>query len=231
MVKSIFGKQFLGLLIALTLVVSATIPYGCSSGASSGLSEGKIVYEVSFEDANINPMMKALLPSEVTTYFKNNRTCTVISMGMSMMETRLISDASAFTYTTLMDAMGKKIALVLNKAQVEENYSDRVDLKVMHTGETKVIAGMQCKQAMITDSTNNTYPVYYTEDLNVTNPNWSSPFRDIKGFMMEYSIRFGEMVMNLKAKEVVGVENDESLFTVPEGYQIVKDTKDLKLDL
>jgi hypothetical protein len=152
-------------------------------------------------------------------------------MGMSMMETRLISDASAFTYTTLMDAMGKKIALVLNKAQVEENYSDRVDLKVMHTGETKVIAGMQCKQAMITDSTNNTYPVYYTEDLNVTNPNWSSPFRDIKGFMMEYSIRFGEMVMNLKAKEVVGVENDESLFTVPEGYQIVKDTKDLKLDL
>lgn len=231
MIISISIKRLTGWFIAVLLVVSSILPYGCSSGDSSGLSEGKIVYEVTFEDANINPMMKALLPSEVTTYFKNNRTCTVISMGMNMMETRLISDAAAFTYTTLMDAMGKKIALVLNKAQVEENYSDRVDLKVMHTGETKVIAGIECKQAMITDSTNNTYPVYYTEELSVKNPNWSSPYRDIKGCMMEYSIRFGDMVMNLKAKEVTGVENDESLFTIPEGYQIVKDTKELKLDL
>ncbi|MBL7914103.1 MAG: hypothetical protein JNL49_03585 [Bacteroidia bacterium] len=220
-----------GLLLTALFLISGLIPYGCKSGLHSGLEEGKIVYEVTFESADINPIMKALLPGEVTTYFSGGKTCTIISMGMNMMETRLISDAMSFKYTTLVSAMGKKMALVLDKNQVAQNYSDRVELKVVHTGETKEIAGIKCKQAMVTDSTNNTYPVYYTEDFDVQSPNWSSPFRDIDGMLMEYSIRFGDMVMNLKAKEIVAGKNDVSLYTVPEGYEVFTDPKDMKLTM
>jgi hypothetical protein len=168
-------------------------------------------------------MMKAMLPSEVVTYFSNNKTCTVISMGMNMMETRLISDAINYRYTTLVAAMGRKVAMVMDKKQVEHNFLDRVSLEVRHTSETKDIAGVSCRQAIITDSTNHTYPVYYTSDIAVKQPNWSSPFRDIDGLLMEYSIRFGGIVMNLKAKEIINVKNEQSFFEIPEGYEIIKD--------
>ena len=212
----------------LVILVSVLAPYGCKRSPFDGVEQGKVVYDVTFEAADMNPMMKALLPSEVTTYFDKDRTCTVISMGMNMMETRLISDAVNFKYTTLISAMGRKVAMVLDKKQVDENFSDRVNLKVVHTSEMKEIAGLQCKQALITDSTQNTYPVYYTEDLSLAEPNWSNPFRDIHGMLMEYSISFGGMVMKLKAKEIVNTKVDAALYVIPEGYEIIKDPKDMK---
>jgi hypothetical protein len=217
-----------GFILLTILSVALIAPYGCHKSPFDGLQEGKVVYDVTIEGEGMNPMMKAMMPSEVTTYFNNNKTCTVISMGMNMMETRLISDAVNFKYTTLISAMGKKIAMVLDKKQVAENYTDRVDLKVVQTGEEKEIAGVKCHQAMITDSTDHTYPVYYTQDLALSNPNWSSPFRDIDGLLMEYSISFGGMIMKLKAKEIVNTQVDASLYEIPEGYEIIKDPKDMK---
>lgn len=216
-------KYLKGILPAILLITVAIAPYGCKRGEFDGLKEGKVVYDVTFEGEEINPMVKAMLPSEVVTYFGDNKTCMVISMGMNMMETKLVSDASSYKYTTMVAAMGKKIAMILDKAQVDKNYLDRVDLKVVHTNEVKEIAGMQCKKATVTDSTDHTYDVYYTEDLAISNPNWSSPFRDIDGLLMEYSIQVGGMKMNLKAKEIVNIEQDPEIFKVPNDYEIVTD--------
>ena len=217
---------FRGSILLVLVLISLVAPYGCNNSPFDGLKEGKVVYDVTIEGEGMNPMMKAMMPSEVTTYFNNNKTCTVISMGMNMMETRLISDATNYKYTTLISAMGKKVAMVLDKKQVDENFTDRVDLKVVHTNEEKEIAGVKCRQAMVTDSTDHTYPVYYTEDLALKNPNWSSPFRDIEGLLMEYSISFGGMVMKLKAKEIVNTKNESSFYEIPEGYEIIKDPKE-----
>lgn len=221
-------KAIPGILVAFFLISTITLPVGCSRSEFDGMREGKIVYDVVIEGEDINPMMQAMMPSEVTCYFGNNKTCMVISAAMNMMETKLISDAENFKYTTLVSAMGRKIAMVLDKDQVKENYSDRVNLKVVHTNEVKEIAGISCRQVMVTDSTQNTYPVYYTNELAIDDPNWSSPFRDIDGMLMEYSIRFGGMVMNLKAKKIENVQHDPSMFEIPEGYEIITDPNEMR---
>ncbi len=220
-------KSFAAIVTGFLFTMMAVAPYGCSRGPFDGLSEGKVVYDVTFDGADIPPMMKAMLPSEVVTYFSGDKTCTIISMGMNMMETKLISDASKFNYITLVSAMGRKIAMVLNREQVKENYSDRVDLKIRYTGAEKEIAGIVCKEAMVTDSINNSYPVYYTDELAIKEPNWSSPFREIEGLLMEYSINISGMTMNLKAKKIVNEQHDPSLFEIPEGYDIIHDPKDM----
>jgi len=220
--------SLLGIAVALIFLCSSLMPYGCSHGPVDGLEEGKIIYDVTFETGEMNAMMKAMLPSEVITYFNDNKTCTVISMGMNMMETRLISDGINYKYTTLVSAMGRKVAMVMDKKQVETNYLDRVELQVRHTSEKKEIAGVSCKQAIITDSTNHTYPVYYTEEIAIKQPNWSSPFRDIDGLLMEYSISLGGIVMNLKAREIVKMVTEKSYFDIPEGYEIIKDPSAFK---
>ncbi len=222
---------FTGIVLALCWIAVVALPYGCSQSPFDGLKEGKIIYDVTFETGDMNPMMKAMLPSEVVTYFGDNKTCTVISMGMNMMETRLISDAKSYQYITLISAMGRKVAMVLDKKQVEKNFIDRVDLQVRHTSETKNIAGVTCRQAIITDSTNHTYPVYYTSEIAVNDPNWSSPFKDIEGLLMEYSISLGGMVMSLKAKEIINTKNEQSFFEIPEGYEIIKDPSEFKFSL
>ena len=125
--------------------------------------------------------------------------------------------------------MGKKIAMVLDGKQVESSFSDRVPLKVRYTDEVKEIAGIQCHQAMVTDSTDNSYAVYYTEQFGKSDYNWSTPFKDIKGMMMDYTIRFDNVIMKLTAKEVINEPNDSSLFQVPDGYEVITDPSQMQL--
>lgn len=222
-------KSFIPYLAGLLFAMSAVAPYGCSPGGGSGSREGRIVYDVEFDAEGLPPMMKAMLPSEITTWFSGDRTCTVIKAGMNMMETRLISDAVQFKYTTIVNAMGKKKAMVFDEEMVKREFLDRVPLKVVFTGEEKEIAGVQCRQAMITDSTNHTYPVYYTEDIGLDDPNWCTPFSEIKGLLMEYTISFGNFVMKLKAREVIRETADQSYFEIPEGYELITDPSQIKM--
>lgn len=221
-------KSFAAWLLFTGVLYSMLATYACNNGSGQP-GEGRIVYAVSVEGDAVDPMMKAMMPSEITTYFKNHMTTTIISMGMGMMETRMISDATARQYSTLISAMGKKVAMVMDGKTVEENFSDRVPLKVRYTEEMKEIAGLQCHQAMITDSTDNQYAVYYTDALGTVDYNWSTPFREIKGMMMEYSIRFDNVVLKLTAKEVVREPNDSSLFVVPPGYEVITDPAQMEM--
>lgn len=226
---SINKGSLLGSLVALLFAVSFLMPYGCSRSPFSNIDEGKIVYAVELDESeNINPMMKAMIPSEATCYFGNSRTCFVMAGPMGVFESRTISDASVYKLTTLISAMGKKMAMVLDKNQVEQNFADRVDLKMEYTGNSKQIAGVECKEVLVTDSIGNTYPVYFTEDLNVEKPNWNTPFREIEGMLMEYSVQFGNIRMKLTAKEIVNEKHDPLLFTIPEGYEIITDPSKLK---
>ena len=220
-----------GTAIALLWVMLAAAPYGCSRSPFDGMQEGKVVYEVTYETEGMNPMVKAMLPSEVVTYFSDNKTSTVISMGMNIMEMRMISDSKNQKHTVLFDGMGNKVALVLDKDQVEKNFKDRVQLQVRHTSETKEIAGVKCKQAIITDSTNHTYPVYYTDELALEAPNWSSSFSEIDGLLMEYSFSMNGIVFNLKAKEIVNIKNDQAFFEVPQGYKVVTDPSEVNFNM
>lgn len=222
------GRSFTGYILGMLFLLFAISPYGCKRSEYDGLKEGKVIYDVTFEGDEINPMIKALLPSEVITYFGNDRTCMVIAMGMNIMETKLISDAENMKYTTLVSAMGKKIAMIMNKQEVEENFLDRVKLKMVHTSEEKIIAGVSCKKVMVTDSTDNTYPVYYTDEISVENPNWSTPFREIDGLLMEYSINISGMTMNLVAKEIQNSKNELSFYEIPEDFEIIEDPEEIK---
>ncbi len=232
MISFKFKNSYLpGFLLSMAWLLIAVAPYGCSRSPFDGLQEGKVIYDVTVEDGNSNAMMAAMAPSEAITYFGDNKTCTVMKMAMNMMEMRLITDSKNYNHTVLFSGMGNKVALKLDKEQVDKNFADRVELQVRHTSETKEIAGVTCKQVIITDSTNHTYPVYYTDEISVNSPNWSSPFKEIDGLLMEFSVNIGGLVLNLKAKEIVNTKNEQAFFEIPEGYKIIKDPSELNFKL
>ncbi len=47
--------------------------------------------------------------------------------------------------------------------------------------------------------------------------------------MMDYTIRFDNVIMKLTAKEVIHEPNDSSLFQVPEGYEVITDPAQMQL--
>ena len=189
--------------------------YGCNMKPSE-ITEGKIIYDISYPDAASTGLVATMLPKELVVYFKDDKMCTEFYLGTG--DVRMISDADKKSYTMLANVMSKKIAMKFKESDVNNNFKDRADLKIKFTENTKEIAGIKCQEANITDSTEHHYCIYYTHQLRVKSPNWSTPYHEIDGVMMEYSVNLNDIIMNLKAQSISYEKVNDAVFKVPYNY-------------
>ncbi len=137
------------------------------------------------------------------------------------MSTVFISNPDDRTLTTLLQIVDKKYALVMDSAQIGTQLRKAPGLQVKLTGDSKMIAGFRCRKAVVTDDTGNSYDVYYTKEIKVKNPNWSTPLKEIDGVMLEYQIKQKNIVMKLTALKVEDEDIDKNTFSIPPDFKVV----------
>ena len=161
--------------------------------------------------------MEAMLPDEMTTIIKGDKSRLEQSMGMGMSSVT-ITDMKKGSGIVLMDMMGKKIAMEMTKDELEKMNKKKATEKkpeFKYTDETKEIAGYKCKKAIIVMEGAGELEVYYTEDL----PSGANKqFEGLKGFPLEYKIAQGPMKIKVSATSVKTEKVDKNLFEMPDGY-------------
>jgi len=76
------------------------------------------------------------------------------------------------------------------------------DMEIKETNETMTIAGLNCKKAVITlPSSNLTFDVYYTNDIELKRPNQNNPYRLIEGVLVKFELQL------LSSQDGVHAEN------------------------
>lgn len=181
--------------------------------------EGVIQYTISYE--NLPAEMeeyKSMLPSEAISTIKGHmfKMEQPLSMGMKQVT---IMDNEAESGVLLMDMMGKKNAIVLDKESREKFEEDQPDPEFEYYSETKKIAGYDCKKAIMTMANGEEkveLEVYYTEEIAGSGIN---QMRGLKGFPLEYSTAMGQFIMTLTAESVDEKKVSDEAFTIPEGYE------------
>jgi GLPGLI family protein len=184
------------------------------------ISEGKLVYEISFPDMQLDEQMKGMMPTESTIYFKDNQ----IRMEMKMMgmSTVVITDAKDKSATTLMDMMGNKYAVKLTADEIQKEQAKMSNSKyeTKLTDETKMIAGYKCKKAIATGKDGNDIIIYYTNEILARNQGFNDQYKGIDGFPMEYQMTQNGMNMRFVAKSVSKEKVEADKFTIPPDYKI-----------
>lgn len=105
-------------------------------------------------------------------------------------------------------------------------------MEVKFTDETKEIAGYNCKSAevkVLGDSVW-TFNVFYTDEINIKNVNGHTPFKPIKGVLMEYQLLSNNVLMKFTATKVIQEDIDASVLALDEDYEMVEPKK-LKLEI
>jgi len=185
--------------------------------------EGKIVYTMSVDNANMPPEAKAMMQgSEFSIYMKGTKSRT--DMNMMMQNTTTISDAKTKTSVTLVEVMGNKYKI---KNDETKNETEKMpDVTVKNLDETKMIAGYKCKKAELTikDKTGKavTTNIYYCEEItnSMGHDKRSYQFKNIKGMPLEYEINADNgMKMKMTAKSVSKESVPDSKFEIPSGYK------------
>ena len=182
--------------------------------------EGVITYKITITGAGVSDDMKAMMPKSATLIIKGAKSRMEMSMGMGT--TVGIADAESKTAITLMDMMGKKIAIKMNNDEILKEMGDETKISVETTNETKKILGYTCKKAIITSKDGDAKLIaYFTDELGTQDINFDNPlFRNISGVMLEYEMPNQMFTMHYEAVSVEKKSVNDSEFTIPDGYQI-----------
>lgn len=198
--------------------------------AQKTIREGKLVYEITYPDMELDANMAAMLPVESVVYFNEDFSRTETAMGMGMSSASIVNSKTGGV-TTLMDMMGTKSAIVMTEEQVKDarKKSEMSGVKVEVTNETKEIAGYLCKKAILKDDKSQTsFEVYFTDKIN-SYAQMSSEWKDLKGCPMQFTVEQGGMKFQMIAKSVSAEAVAADLFKIPSDYKIVTQEEMMKM--
>lgn len=198
---------------------------GCESGSSDSkkkISEGKIVYKLSYPQFEEDNIFTSMFPREMTFMFKDNNTKNELKTSMAVFSTSLLANAKEKKVTHLVRIANKYSGLEMDSVEIMEEYGKKPDdMVITPTDSTKEIAGYLCHHARVTFANDSAkaFDIFYTNDLGVENPNWCTPFNEIKGVLMEAKVNKFNIDMHMIATAVVAEEYPEEDFIVTQEYQ------------
>lgn len=204
------------LLAVVTLTLSTTVE-------AQKLFSGTIDYEITYPGSDLDPASAASLPKllSMTVSGKKSR----VDMQQGMMNIIKINNAETMSSVSLLDIMGQKYAIKVTKEEIVKQLENLPQAKTTITDETKEIAGIKATKAIVVftneDGTETTEEIYFSSEIGGEGFNFDSPYRDIKGGLLEYRIESGDLTMLFTAKEVKAKKVKDTVFMIPTDYQEV----------
>jgi len=205
--------------ILLMLIFSAFIFAGNKKVEAKDFT-GTIVYNITYGD-DVDTQTAAMMPKTMKIIVKGKKTSMEINMGMGTSIT--VFDTEKNEGFTLMDMMGQKLAMKMSSEDIDKKNADVPDVDTEITGETKEIAGYNCKKAIIKPKDGSEMiTVYFTDELGAGTINMNNPiFKNIDGIMLEFSVNEGGMKMTYTAVKVEKKKVSDKEFEMPEGYKVM----------
>lgn len=208
--------------ISILAVVFALFS-GCKNSNDKILNEGIIEFDVTAVDSN-HPWA-GMIPSTATLKFKDDKFLLEMST-MGMFTTSFICDQTTKTLTQMVKFLDIKQACIEKEEEIlKENLGYKI--KWQETGETKKIAGYTCKKLNVTmvDDPAVKFEAYYTKDMGAENVNELSPYKGVKGMLLQYRLKKMGLELQFTAKSVKKAEVTESIFEIPAYFKIVDKTE------
>ncbi len=207
-------------ILSIFSIVSVCVLSSCGGKRTeNSLTEGLIEYSASVVDES-HPMA-GLAPSSATVKFKDNKFELEMST-MGIFNTSFVSNPTDRTLTQMVKFMDIKNACIEKESDLIAGNKDYA-LKLEETKDTKKIAGYKCKRvkATMVNDPSVSFDVYYTDELGLDSINQLSPYRGIKGMLMQYRLKKLGLEMCFTATAVKKEEIKDEVFEVPAYYKIV----------
>ncbi|MFA7381594.1 MAG: hypothetical protein WC150_14140 [Bacteroidia bacterium] len=198
--------------------------------AQAQLNEGVAYYSVTYP--SLKPEMRKylnVLPSTMVFTFRHHMFVSEVLTSGSY--SRTIGDARSRDLTILAEMKGRKVMVRRSGYNYEEL---KPKVFVTLSNETKMIAGYRCKKAdVITlDYENNTSNavIWYCDSIGSPSFSYEQHYPQIKGLMMEYTVKQGDIEMVYTVTKVEAKPVDKNVFVIPStGFELMTDREFMHL--
>lgn len=214
------GRKFL-----LTAILAGVLVWSCGNKQSTSdmIDQGVITYHVEYLCSQDDNPLISLLPSTMDYKFKKHNISLTTEGYLGFFSSRFISKAKSDNSNILLKVLDKKCNYPFPKDEIAFGYKQLPSMKIQYSDSTKNIAGYKCKMATIRFKDKNIDPIniFYTNDIGIKQPNRNTPFHQLPGVLMEFSMRIHNIDTHIKAIQVVQADIPDSEFQIPADYKKV----------
>ena len=212
----------------ITLLLGIILLNGCKTFVKDDrVSEGIIEFDVSYPKLKETSVLKDFLPTKMTMKFRDNKFHSELSAAFGLFKTNVISFGDGESFAQTVKLIDKKYAVKYDQEMAKKSNSKLPAISIEHTTNTKMIAGFTCKEVIVKvdNIDKEVYKIYYTEEINIENPNWFTQFDNISGVLMEYQIEKYNICTRFQATSVESTEIDKSSFEIKEEYSLISEER------
>lgn len=199
----------------------------------SRINKGLIEYEVTFpylEDEN--ELMVNLLPDRMQMYFNRGAYVNELSTVGGLFKNRFLVDQQDKSMLHQLKVFKKKLESGYDENEVQRQLMTLPQLTIIETQSTDTIAGLVCKKAIgVFDNVSlPEMEIWYTQEINLENPNWCTQFHSLNGVLMQYEVEQLGIRMRFKAISVQNLDSVEDKLKPEPGYESVS-VDELQIEL
>lgn len=192
---------------------------GCDHSGLKNLNEGEIHYSIRYT-GNHGSVSEAMLPNNMVVKFKNSRVMMEIMTPIGNNGIINIIDYENNTLETYIRLFGMKYVYRSVAGEIPPGIDPMSNMIIEKTSRTREFFGLECNHATATiPETGFTYDLWYTTEIELHNPNISTPFNTIDGVLIMFFYRMGDMIVEFEAQGVYRRSIPEKEFTPGSKYR------------
>jgi GLPGLI family protein len=217
-----------------SILIGICLIFLCSCASKEEVvDEGTIMYSADYPNHKKNIFLYNILPKEVEISFKDGKVRNDISRGN--FQNIMLLDCNKNEMDIYFQYGEEAFKTKLSSKEIQRMLNEQTQFDIQFTGETDTLAGFNVKKALATNrkDKNDVVTLWYTEEIQLKNPNWYNTFKEVPGVLLAYSVdRFG-IRMEYKATKFIpkADESKKPLFTLPaKGTSISYDEYNQKMN-
>ena len=186
-----------------------------------------IEYKITYPNLDSNDIGLNLLPQKMIFKFKDNKYRIHSEGGMGLFVTGFISNNEEKKMDYFLKMISAKFVSRFNTKGLKHLHEDFPAYRLDPIDSSRTIAGLHCKGTKVVYYSNvvSDHEIWYTDQIELTEPNWCSPFKNIPGVMMSYQVQRSGLVIRFEADKISQDSIPDSEFRVPLEYKAVSNKK------
>lgn len=171
---------------------------GCKESSLRSFDEGEIHYNIIFHDRNA-VLPDELMPSSMIVLFKDDKTLMDISSPVGNNGVFIVNEPGENQSRTFLRVLGMKYFYQGTADEIPPGIDPMKSMTVELTNQVSSILDLKCKKAIIRIPEKDfSYDIWYTDELEVSSPNDSTPFKEIDGVLMNFFFLMGDIMVEFK---------------------------------
>jgi hypothetical protein len=199
--------------VLFTAVIFALTGFSCKEKAGKFINQGEIHYNIDYI-GNFGPMPKEVLPKNLIVSFKNNKILFEMISSFGNSGILNLANPDEGIVDTYFSLFSLKYFYPVQPGELYPGFEAMKGIVITKTTKTSIICGYNCKNAEVTFPTDNNkvYEIWYTDEIDIKNPNTATPFSQIDGVLMSFFFFLGHSEIHFEAETVYKKEIPDKAF-------------------